>query len=275
MATVTTNGTDLYYETVGEGPPLLLLHGAGMDGRPWAVTTSRLADDYQLVVPDLRGHGRTGDSDHESYSVGLFADDIHALVTELNLNEPVVVGHSMGGFVALVYVARYTDTCVGLVTLGAEVPEPLSLGERIEAYRPVLVDTLAPLLGRERVKELLFRLDALRFDERGRGDIAAIERAHERHGDKVPPMDESERRKLDDALKNYHDETVDYDAISVPSLHLAGEYEIPQIQRHARYMSKRLPNGECREVPKAGHVSYVDRPAFVRQTLREFCAGLT
>ncbi|WP_159436336.1 alpha/beta fold hydrolase [Halosegnis longus] len=233
-----------------------------------------LADASRLVVPDLRGHGRTGGSERDSYSVGLFADDVHALVTELDLGAPVVVGHSLGGFVALCYAARYTDACAGFVTLGAEVPEPLSLGERIEPYRPALVNALAPLLGRERVKDLLVRLDSLRFDERGKGDMAAIERVHDRHGDDVPAMDDAERAKVDAALERYHEEFIAYDEITVPSLHLVGEYEIPQVQRHGRYMSERLPDGEFREIPKAGHVSYVDRPAFVRQTLREFCAGV-
>ncbi|WP_158601445.1 alpha/beta fold hydrolase [Halosegnis longus] len=122
MATVTANGTELCYETAGEGPPLVLLHGTMMDGRPWAELARPLADASRLVVPDLRGHGRTGGSERDSYSVGLFADDVHALVTELDLGAPVVVGHSLGGFVALCYAARYTDACAGFVTLGQRCP---------------------------------------------------------------------------------------------------------------------------------------------------------
>ena len=273
MPTVEANGVGLYYETAGDGPPVVLLHGAGMDGRLWAETARPLADEYRLVVPDLRGHGRTGGSGYEDYSIPLFADDVRALVDALGLDSPAVVGHSMGAFVALVYAEHYPEACSALATLGGEVPEHLSLGERIERYRPTLVDALAPVLGRERVEGLLRRLDEWRYDERGKGDVEAIERVHEQHGDEVSPMSDAERRKLDAALAAYDDVTVDYAAMTVPSLHLHGEYEIAWIRRHARYMAAQLPDGVVREIPEAGHVSMVDNPGFVVNALREFLAA--
>ncbi|WP_255197058.1 alpha/beta fold hydrolase [Halorarius litoreus] len=274
MPAVETNGVETYYETDGDGPPVVLLHGAGMDGRLWAEQARPLADDHRLVVPDLRGHGRTGGSAREDYSVALFADDVRALVDALDLDRPAVVGHSMGAFVALVYAARHTDACAGLATLGGEVPEPLSYAERIESHRPALVDALAPVFGRERVKRLLRRVDAWRYDERGRGDPEAIERVHERHGDVVPEPSDAERRKLDAALATYYDVSVDYSRVAVPSLHLYGEYEIPMLRRHARFMADALPNGTAREIPDAGHVSMVDNPGFVVDALREWLGNL-
>jgi pimeloyl-ACP methyl ester carboxylesterase len=244
-----------------------------MDGRLWAETARPLADEYRLVVPDLRGHGRTGGSGYEDYSILLFADDVRALVDALGLDSPAVVGHSMGAFVTLVYAEHYPEACSALATLGGEVPEHLSLGERIERYRPTLVDALAPVLGRERVEGLLRRLDEWRYDERGKGDVEAIERVHEQHGDEVSPMSDAERRKLDAALAAYDDVTVDYAAMTVPSLHLHGEYEIAWIRRHARYMAAQLPDGVVREIPEAGHVSMVDNPGFVVNALREFLAA--
>jgi pimeloyl-ACP methyl ester carboxylesterase len=271
VPSLATNGVEAYYESFGSGPPVLLpLHGAGMDGRLWAETARPLADEYRLVVPDLRGHGRTGPSDRPDYSVELFAADVRALVDGLALDAPVVVGHSLGGFVGLCYAARHTDACAGLVTLGGEVPEALTLGERLEGYRPAVVDVLDPVVGRDRAERLLRRLDEWRYDERGTGDPEAIERVHERHGGDVPPMTDAERGKLDDALASYHDLTVDYDAVAVPSLHLYGEYEIPWVRRHARYMTDRLPDAEVQEIPGAGHVSTVDEPEVVVDALREF-----
>jgi pimeloyl-ACP methyl ester carboxylesterase len=195
---------------------------------------------------------------------------VRALVDALGLDAPAVVGHSMGGFVALVYAGRHADACSGLVTVGGEVPEPLSFGERVESYRLAVVDALAPVVGRERVKRLFRRIDAWRFDERGKGDMDAIERVHERHGAEVPDMNGTESRKLDDALAAYHDESVECASIEVPSLHLCGEYEIPQVRRHARYMATRVPDGEVPGVPDAGHVAFVDNPAFVVEALRRF-----
>jgi pimeloyl-ACP methyl ester carboxylesterase len=99
VPTVATNGVETYYETAGDGSPVVLLHGAGMDGRLWAETARPLADEYRLVVPDLRDHGRTGGSDRAEYSVELFGANVRALVDALGTDRPVVVGHSLGGFV--------------------------------------------------------------------------------------------------------------------------------------------------------------------------------
>ena len=84
----TADGVGIHYlraepDERDDGPPVVLLHGAGMDGRLWAETARPLADEYRLVVPDLRGHGRTGGSDREDYSIPLFAEDVRALVDAL------------------------------------------------------------------------------------------------------------------------------------------------------------------------------------------------
>ncbi|MFC7177091.1 alpha/beta fold hydrolase [Halosegnis marinus] len=85
-------------------------------------------------------------------------------------------------------------------------------------------------------------------------------------------MTADERRKLDDAVANYYDVEVDYDAVTAPSCHLYGEYEIPQVRRHARFMAERL-DGDLRVIPDAGHVSMVDAPEFVVGALRDFLDG--
>lgn len=267
------DGIDMYYETYGEGVPVVLLHGGFGDGRLWAELAKPLDNSYRIVVPDLRGHGRTGGSNRESYSIDLFANDVRELTTALSLDAPVVCGRSLGGFIALVYADRHPDVCSGMITLGGEAPETLTTAERIEQYRPTLVNLLSRVVDRERVQELLYRFDLWRYGERGMGDMSAIERVHKRHGREVPEQSESERRKVEDAITSYLDLVVDYESIHVPSLHLYGEYEIPRLHRHARYMADRIPHGEAREIPNAGHVSHVDNPEFVVDAIREFLNG--
>lgn len=273
MPAAETNGVETYYEAYGAGPPVVCLHGAYGDGRLWAELARPLGDAYRVIVPDLRGHGRTGSSDRKSYSVDLFADDVRALVDALALDAPSVCGRSMGAFVSLAYAERHPDACTGLVTLGGEAPETLTIGERIERYRPALVDALSRVVARDPVREWLHHIDTWRFDERGKGDLEAIERVQERHGGEVPELSEAERRKVEGALATYLDLSVDYGSITVPSLHLCGEYEIPRLHRHARHMADRIPGGEAREIPGAGHVSHIDNPEFVVDTLRAFLDG--
>lgn len=270
MTLVELNGIEMYYESYGEGLPVVFLHGGYGDGRLWAELARPLADSYRLIVPDLRGHGRTGGSDRDSYSIELFANDVRELTTALSVDSPVVCGRSMGGFIALLFADRHADACSGLITLGGEVPETLTVAERIERYRPLLVRLLSRVMDRERIQELLHQIDIWRYGERGKADMDAVERIHERHGGEVPESEESERRKVEDAVWSYIDLAVDYESIRVPSLHLYGEYEILRLHRHARYMAEQIPRGETREIPNAGHVSHVDNPEFVVEAIRDF-----
>src|ERR1044072_9399704 len=94
------NGINLYYETHGSGRPMVLLHGGLGSGEMFVPVLPALAAYPQVVVVDLQGHGRTADIDRP-IDVRLMADDIAALIDHLGLDEPDVVGYSMGGGVAV------------------------------------------------------------------------------------------------------------------------------------------------------------------------------
>src|SRR3982750_922822 len=91
------NGIRLYYETHGDGRPLILLHGGLGSGEMFGPVTPALAGaGYQVIVPDLQGHGRTADIDRPT-DVRLMADDIAALIRHLGLEKADVLGASLGG----------------------------------------------------------------------------------------------------------------------------------------------------------------------------------
>src|SRR4030081_3479606 len=100
------NGLNLYYETHGAGRPMILLHGGLMSGETFGPVLPQLAQDHQVIVPDLQGHGRTADIDRP-IDVRLMADDIAALIEHLELASPDVVGVSLGGGVALQTAVKY------------------------------------------------------------------------------------------------------------------------------------------------------------------------
>jgi len=127
MPTVEANGVDLYYERRGDGPPVIFLHGMGLDHRYWPEFAAPLTDDYEVIVLDMRLHGRSGGDPEAELSIDTYADDLHALVDELGFETPAIVGHSMGGMVALRYADQYPDALSALVTLGSETPETPTL----------------------------------------------------------------------------------------------------------------------------------------------------
>ena len=103
---VEVNGLNLYFETHGAGRPLILLHGGLGSGEMFGPILPALAERHQVIAPDLQGHGRTADIDRP-IDIRLMADDIAALIEHHGLDEPVVVGYSLGGGVALQTAIKY------------------------------------------------------------------------------------------------------------------------------------------------------------------------
>src|ERR1700704_6721714 len=103
------NGLKLYYETHGQGRPMILLHGGLGSGEMFGPVLPQLAERHQVVAVDLQGHGRTADIDRP-IDVRLMADDIAALIEHLELDKPDLVGYSLGGGVALPTAVKYPPT---------------------------------------------------------------------------------------------------------------------------------------------------------------------
>ena len=94
------NGLDMYYEVLGTGVPLILLHGGFGATEMFTALLPALAAHRQIIAVDLQGHGRTGDIDRP-LRIEHMADDIAALIAHLGLGTASVMGYSLGGAVAL------------------------------------------------------------------------------------------------------------------------------------------------------------------------------
>ena len=114
------NGIDLYYETHGSGRPLILLHGGLGSGEMFGPILPTLAENHQVVVPDLQGHGRTADIPRP-IDARLMADDIAALIEHLGLEKPDLVGYSLGGGVAFFVAVRHPSKVTRLVIASANI----------------------------------------------------------------------------------------------------------------------------------------------------------
>ena len=114
------NGINLYYETHGSGRPMILLHGGLFSGEMFDPILPTLAAHHQVIAPDLQGHGRTADIDRP-IDVRLMADDIAALIDDLGLDRPDVVGYSLGGGVAFFTASKHPDKVGKLVMAAANI----------------------------------------------------------------------------------------------------------------------------------------------------------
>lgn len=132
------NGTELYYEVHGEGPPVLFHHGYTGSHDSWEEVVPRLRDRYRCILMDCRG---AGDSAHpeSGYSIRQYADDVVGMADFLGLERFTYVGHSMGGVIGYELALRYPERLERLVLVapapadGVQAPEEWH--ERARALR--------------------------------------------------------------------------------------------------------------------------------------------
>ncbi len=130
------DGVALAYEDVGTGtPPLLFVHGWCTDHAFFAPQVESFARDHRVVSPDLRGHG-TSDAPLQNYSIDGFVADLAWLCSELGLERPVVVGHSMGGAIALELAAGRPDLAAAIVMIDSVLLPPDGF---LDSLRPFAV----------------------------------------------------------------------------------------------------------------------------------------
>ncbi len=97
----------LYHKEYGEGPPMVLLHGLLGSSENWHTIARFFEDTHHVVVPDLRNHGKSPHSAEFNYR--LLASDLRELIDTLHLQNPVLVGHSMGGKTAMEFALEFPD----------------------------------------------------------------------------------------------------------------------------------------------------------------------
>ena len=112
---LSADGVSITYEVRGEGEPaLVFIHGWCCDRSYWSEQLPQFAEKYKVVAIDLAGHGESG-LDRKEWTMGAFGDDVVAVVDKLNLEQVVLIGHSMGGFVILEAARQMPQLVIGLV----------------------------------------------------------------------------------------------------------------------------------------------------------------
>ncbi len=120
METINFNGIDLAYDRQGQGKPLVLIHGYPLDHTIWADVVPLLAGTFDLILPDLRGFGASASSDRP-VTMADFASDIAGLLDSLRIQQAALVGHSMGGYVALAFARAYPMRVSGLGLVSSQM----------------------------------------------------------------------------------------------------------------------------------------------------------
>ncbi len=112
------HGYERAYRMAGRGPALLFLHGIGDDSSTWLELLATLSADFTVIAPDLLGHGSSA-KPRADYSVAAYACGMRDLLTTLDVDRVTVVGHSLGGGVAMQFAYQFPERCERLVLVGS------------------------------------------------------------------------------------------------------------------------------------------------------------
>ena len=108
MEKVSVNGAQIAYTRKGSRKPLVLVHGYPLDHTIWDEVVPMLANDFDVILPDLRGFGES-DVIEEPYKITDMAADIAGLLDQIGIEKTAIAGHSMGGYISLAFARAYPD----------------------------------------------------------------------------------------------------------------------------------------------------------------------
>lgn len=262
--TVAANGIDLHYcRSGGDGPPFVIAHGITDDGLCRAPLARDLQGEYDVVLYDARGHGRS-DAPAEGYGVGDRVADLVGLVEGLALESPVLFGHSLGGNTVAAAAARHPDLARAVVL---EDPAGMLVTDRDDDGIEARVAEARENIERWRAstpEELLETEEELvAYREAGREDLAGL-LANARV--RVSPHVVAIYRE------GFADPAETFPRITAPTLVLKADADAAGRGRD-RELASLLPDGTLVHVEGAGHCVFRDAYDAAYRDLREFLAS--
>jgi pimeloyl-ACP methyl ester carboxylesterase len=258
------------FRIAGSGPLLLLVHGIGDSGATWSAVLPALARTHTVLAPDLLGHGGS-DKPRADYSVGGFANGLRDLMLLLGHERATLVGHSLGGGVALQFAYQYPERCERLVLvasggLGTEVTPVLRLAALPGASVAIGASCHAPVRGPVlALARLLGRL--------GLVEPADVEEAASVWAGLSDPSTRAAFLRTLRSVVDVRGQAVTsrdrlYLTRAVPTLMLWGARDPVLPVAHAAAAAASLPDVELRVLARAGHVPHhTDPEQFVRVVL--------
>jgi pimeloyl-ACP methyl ester carboxylesterase len=258
----------------GEGPALLLLHGIGNNCQTWAGVIDRLAETHTVIAPDLLGHGRS-DKPRGDYSIAAYANGMRDLLSVLDIEQATVVGHSLGGGIALQFAYQFPERCqrLALVGSGGLGPE-LSAGLRAATLpgAELVLTALAGISGPLRVGLQVLERAGRTTGWRRVGDFAEA-------GDALLALRDVEaRRAFLRTLRGVVDArgqavtALDrlYLADSIPMLVVWGSRDPIVPALHAETVRSLVPSARVEVFDGAGHWPHLDEPDRFCDVLLDF-----
>jgi pimeloyl-ACP methyl ester carboxylesterase len=259
MDVVQALGLDVAYERVGQGPPLVLVHGAAEDGRVWRPQLTALADEFTVVAWDEPGTGRSGDLP-AGFGMEDYAHCLAAVIEAVGLGPAHVLGFSWGGNIVQGLYRHRPEVVSTLILSGTSTGWKGSLSEdevraRVEGFGRMLAaaavdgfEAVGPgLFAGEPPEDVLPLMEAMAADVRGESMRTAVR-----------VMADTDERTL-------------LGRITVPTLLIWGEFDTRSPLGVGRRFEQAIPEAELVVIPGAGHLGNLEAPAAFNDAVRAFC----
>ena len=261
MPSFSAGGVNLNYEdTGGDGVPVLLVHAWPLRSEMWRSQMDTLDGVRRVLAPDLKGFGSSdAPDDVQVYSMDSYADELAATLDDAGAERAVVVGLSIGGYIAFALWRRHRERIAALVLADtkAEADPPEAVERRsgqqeqvstqgITGLVQALPDALLAGTTRDKKPDVVEKVRSLMMNPAA-GYVGALE-----------------------AMKRRPDSTQDLAAIDVPTLVVVGEEDALTPPDAARNLERRIPDARLVVVPEAGHLSNLEAPDAFNGALAEF-----
>ena len=260
MAFMLADGAQLAYDEQGDGPAVLLLHGFPLCRAMWRPQVRDLvAAGYRVIVPDLRGFGES-DQPQGACAMERYADDQIALLDQLQVEQAVVVGMSMGGYVLFNLLRRFPERIAGAVLC---VTRSVADDEAARTRRVQLAGELmrqGPQVAADAFVELLFAPDTPAQRPKLVEEVYSWMVSCGSVGLSAGLL----------AMRDREDATPLLAQIAVPTLVIAAQQDRACPQEHAEMMARGVAGAQLALLPEGGHLVNLEQPNRFNQALLDF-----
>jgi pimeloyl-ACP methyl ester carboxylesterase len=274
---VSLHGHRVNFTIAGQGPPLILIHGVAGRAAQWDQIVSLMADRHTVVAPDLLGHGDSA-KPRGDYSLGAHASGIRDLLIGLDIERATVVGHSLGGGIAMQFAYQFPERCERLVLvssggLGQDV-SPLLRAATLPGSEFVL-----PLLAHPRVLEVASIIPRAlgKLGLHTRPDLTEMARGYQSlsNADARNAFIHTLRAVIDPTGQRINATDRLYLASQMPTLIVWGSRDRIIPVDHAAPAHEGMPGSRLELFEQAGHFPHLDDPMRFAATLEDFFAETT
>lgn len=259
--TLKLENVNLFYDDIGSGTPIVFIHGLTLSGSMWKPQIEGLSESYRLIIPDLRGHGKSSAPKH-GYTFHEYASDIKTLIYQLKLEKVHLIGFSLGGAIAAEFSAVFSHLLHSTIVISPMSQRPIpgnDLEIKISEFRKVMAEDGVEIA----VENVLLKDSIFGKINVGLNEWINLKKAI-REFSGYPLNEnfstENDSYRIMDLLQ----------AFDKPFMIITGKNDTDYFHSAARALDTALQNSQIVSIEDAGHFCTIEQPEKINRILLKF-----